>query len=153
MQEGSIARLCGSLQGMVHGGLHKIFSTTHDNDIPPVVTSEEHGSHDPEARVRSPLHGDDIEEEVRNMISSMILQAQGNDVLLRHLLAGVLRVKGSQARLLADMDCGIIHPSQNTPYFETVQSDSTYSLKRRWDFLERGLGAYFRSDHGDNKRQ
>ena len=88
-----------------------------------------------------------------NTVSSMITEAQGNDVLLRHLLAEVLHVKGSQSRLVADMECGILHPAQSTHYFEIVQNDSTYPLKRRGDFLERGMGAYFWSEHRDTERQ
>ena len=56
IQEGSIARLCGSLQGTVHGGLHKIFFSNEPDAIPVVPTSEEHGRDDCGPRVENPVH-------------------------------------------------------------------------------------------------
>ena len=95
VQEGSIARLCGSLQEMVHGGVHKIYSRDDSDAVPAAPTSEEQGRDDRGPRVENPVHGDDVEQEVWNTVSSMITEAQGKEVLLRHLLAGVLRAKGS----------------------------------------------------------
>ena len=153
VQEGSIARLCGSLQGTVHGGVHKIFSSDNPDAVPATPTSEDQRRDDRGPRLENRVHGDDVEQEVWNTVSSMITEAQEKEVLLRHLLAGVLHLKGSQSRLVVDMECGILHPSQSAPYFESVQDDNTYSLKKRRDFLERGVGAYFRSDQGNTERQ
>ena len=44
-----------------------------------------------------------------NTISSMIKEAEENDVLMRHLLAGILHVKDSQSRLIVDMDSRVLH--------------------------------------------
>ena len=137
----------------MHSELHKIFSSDDHDAVPATPTSEELGRDDCGPRVENPLHRDDMEQEVWNTISSMITEAQGNDVLLRQLLAGVLYVKGSQSRLIADIDCGILHPTQSAPYFKTIQNDSTYSLKRCWDFFDRGVGAYFWSKHRNTERQ
>ena len=72
-------------------------------------------------------------------MQEMVQDAEGNDVLLRHLLAGILCLKRSQSRLAADMECGVVHPSQTVPEFVIVDPDNGFSLKRRRDFLERGM--------------
>ena len=151
IKEGSIARLCGPLQGTVQGGLDTIFAKTDNCNVPDVHTFEDYKSkalHLPKGDV---VHADDMEDQVCNTLLNMVTKAQGNDVLMRHLLAGILRVKGSQSRLIVDMDSGVVYPSQNTPQFDTIYSNTGYSLKRRWDFLERGFGHYFRIDHPDSQ--
>ena len=71
VQEGSIARLCGSLQGMVHGGVHKIFLSDDSDVVPTASTSEEQGRDDRGPRAKNPMHGDDVEQEVWNTVLSM----------------------------------------------------------------------------------
>ena len=121
--------------------------------ISPLLIPEQHGKDAFGPRLENLVHMDDMEEEVWNTISSMIEEAKENDVFMRHLLAGLLRVKGSHSRLIADMHCGILHPTQSTPYFETVPNESNYSLKKRRDFLKRGLGQYFQSEQPDTQQQ
>ena len=79
-----------------------------------------------------------MEEQVCNLVRQMVEDAQGNNVLMRHLLAGILWMKGSQSRLIVDMENGILHSSQSVPQFDIPDDHSGYSLKRRRDFLERG---------------
>ena len=74
---------------------------------------------------------------MRKIVHHMLEDADGNDVLLRHLLVGILRLKGSQSRLTVDIESGTVHPSQTIPKFERVDDGTEYSLKRRRDFLER----------------
>ena len=64
VEEGSIACLCGSLQGTMHGGLDKIFSSNAPNAVSDVPTCEEHGRDNCRPRVENPMHGDDMEQEV-----------------------------------------------------------------------------------------
>ena len=148
IKEGSIVRLCGPLQGMVHSRLDKIFAKNDNCNVPNVHTSKDYRS---KALHLSKVQKDDIEDQVCDIVINMVTEAQGNDVLMRHLLVDILRVKGSQSRLIVDMDSGVVHPSQNTLQFDTIYSDTKYSLKRRRDFLERGLGHYFHIDHLDSQ--
>ena len=61
-----------------------------------------------------------MEDEVCNIVLKMVQDAQGNDVLIRYLLAGILQVKGSQSRLTVDMEARILHPSQTILQFNRV---------------------------------
>ena len=82
----------------MHGGLDKIFANNKQYTIPDVPTCVEHGRDTCGPRIENPVHGEDMEEEVWNTVSSMIIEAQGNDVLLSHLLVGVLCLKGNESR-------------------------------------------------------
>ena len=139
LEEGSIARLCGSLKGTVHDGEEKVFSQTPNCTAPARETSTSFSPEAPEAELGDPLVMDSMEEEVWKIVQKLIQDAEGNDVLLRHLLSGVQRLKGTQSKLTVDMERGVLHPSQKTPHFDIVQDDNGYSLKRRRDFLERGM--------------
>ena len=137
MEEGSIARLCGSFKGTVHGEVDKIFVEKPDCTL---STMDDVGNYSTE--LQEPEFGDfretdNMEEQVYSVVRQMVEDAQGNDVFMRNLLAGILQVKGSESKLIIDMESGILHPSQSVPQFDILDDHSRYSLKRRRDFLER----------------
>ena len=76
------------------------------------------------------METDELEGQVCKIVHHMLEDVEGNNVLLRHLLAGILRLKGSQSRLAMDIESGILHPSQSIPEFERVDDDTGYFLKR-----------------------
>ena len=136
--EGNIARLCGSLKGTIHSGEGKIFVEKDNCSVPHVHIVKTYSTESPEAQGGDPnMDTDELEGHVHNIVHHMLEDAEGNDVLLRHLLAGILRLKGSQSRLVVDIEFEILHPSQTVPEFERVDDGTGYSLKRRRDFLER----------------
>ena len=95
VEEGSIARLCGSLKGTVHGGVDKFFAEKPDSTIPTV-----HGIGNYSTELREPEFGElreteSMEDQVCTVVQQMVEDAKGNDVLMRHLLVGILYVKGS----------------------------------------------------------
>ena len=59
----------------MHGGVDKIFASNKHYAIPDVPTSKQHRRDAFGPRVENLVHGDDIEEEVWNTISSMIIEA------------------------------------------------------------------------------
>ena len=65
-------------------------------------------------------HSDDMEVQVCNIVLSMLREVQGNNVLMRHLLEDMLRIKGKQSRLIVDIESGVLHPSQSIPQFYTL---------------------------------
>ena len=136
-EESSIARLCGSLKGTMHRGVDKIFAEKPNCTLPTLHAVENFSTEGREPQFDDPMETDNMEEQVCNIMRQMVQDAQGNDVLMRHLLAGILRVKGSQSRLTVDIESGILHPSQSIPQFDIADDHSGYSLKRRRDFLER----------------
>ena len=139
IEEGSITRLCGSLKGIVHGGMDKIFAEKADCTASDAHASKTLSAAPPEAEFPKPRDMEKMEDQVWNTVLEILQDAEGNDVLLRHLLAGILRLKGSQSRLAGDIECGVLHPSQTVPEFVTADHESRFSLKRRRDFLERGM--------------
>ena len=139
VEEGSIARLCGSLKGTVHGGMDKIFAERADCTALDAQASETLSAAPPKAEFPKPRDIEKMEDQVWNTVLEMLEDAEGSDVLLRHLLADILRLKGSQSRLARDIECGVLHPSQTIPEFVTADHESGFSLKRRRDFLERGM--------------
>ena len=138
VEEGSIVRLYGLLKGIVHGGVDKIFAEKPDCNLPTVDAVDNSSTKGREPKFRDPRETDNMEEQVCSVVRQMVQDAQGNDVFMRHLLAGILRVKGSHSRLNVDMEFGILHPSQSVPQFDILDDYSGDSLKRCRDFLEGG---------------
>ena len=95
VEEGSIARLCGSLKGTVHKGVDKIFAAKPDYSLSTVDAVDSSSTEDLEPEFRDPREINDMEEQVYSVVRHMVQDVQGNDVLMRHLLAGILRVKGA----------------------------------------------------------
>ena len=138
VEEGSIARLCGSPKGIVHGEVDKIFVEKLDCTVPTVHVVGNYSTELQEPEFGELRETENMEEQVCTVVQQMVEDAERNDVFMRHLLAGILRVKGSQSRLIVDMENGILHPLQSVPEFNIPNDHSGYSLKRRRDFLERG---------------
>ena len=111
VEEGSIARLCGSLKGTMHGGVEKVFSQTPNCSKPDGQMSGSFGAEAPEAELDEPMVMENMEDEVWKIVHKLVQDAEGNDVLLRHLLAGVQLLKGTQLKLTLDMERGVLHPS------------------------------------------
>ena len=95
VEEGSIARLCGFLKGTVHGGVDKIFAEKIDFTPSAGHASDAFTAGPPELEFCTPRDTDKMEDQVQDIVLEMLEDAEGNDVLVRHLLAGILRLKGS----------------------------------------------------------
>ena len=102
VQEGNIACLCGSLKKIVYDGVEKIFLEKEKSTVPNVHTSENYNTNSPQPQLDDPIEMDDMEDQVYNIVLNMVKDAQGNNVLMRHLLAGILQVKGNQSRLIVN---------------------------------------------------
>ena len=62
LREGSIARLCGSLKGTIHGGEGKIFADKHISSVLHVHTIETYSTESPEAQGGDPnMDRDELE--------------------------------------------------------------------------------------------
>ena len=62
IEEGSIARLCGSLKGTVHGGVEKIFAEKADCTVPGVQASETFSAAPPKAEFPIPRNMEKMED-------------------------------------------------------------------------------------------
>ena len=119
-------------------GVDKIFVEKPDYILPTVHAVGNYSTELWEPEFGELRETENMEEQVCTLVRQMVEDAQGNDVLMRHLLAGILYVKGSQSRLIVDMENRILHPSQSVPEFDILDDHSGYSLKRYREFLERG---------------
>jgi hypothetical protein len=79
----------------------------------------------------------DMETNVRNLATQLMVAASGDTFLLEHLLADFHIVRGKQQTLLAQLKHGLVEPSQAELHFTPNDEGSNMSLKRRKDFLER----------------
>ena len=97
--KGSIAHLYGPLQGMVHAGLHKFLATKDNWNVSNVNTFEDFQRNCPQPQMGDPLDTndmeDDMEDHVCNIVLNMVTNVRGNDLFMRHLLTGIICMKGS----------------------------------------------------------
>ena len=81
--------------------------------------------------------GEDMEKQVRNLAAEFVEAATGDTFLLKHLLADFHVVRGKQQTLLAQIEHGVVDPSQADVHFRANDDGCNMSLKRRKDFLQR----------------
>ena len=80
-----------------------------------------------------------MEKNVRNLAAEFMEVARGDIFLLKHLLADLHVVRGKQHTLLAQIQHGVLEPSQEDVHFQANDDGCNMSLKRRKDFLQRRL--------------
>ena len=68
VEEGSIARLCGSLKGTVHGGVDKIFAEKRDCTLPNVHTIENYSIEGPKPQFGDSIETKKMEDQVCNIV-------------------------------------------------------------------------------------
>jgi hypothetical protein len=78
-----------------------------------------------------------METTVRNLATELMAGAAGDSFLLEHLVADLHIVRGNQQTLLAQMEHGLVDPSQVELHFTPNEDGSNMSLKRRKDYLQR----------------
>ena len=75
LEEGSIARLCGSLKGTVHGGVEKIFVEKPVCTIPDERTFENFSADAREAELGDPVEMENMEDQVCNIVQNLVQDA------------------------------------------------------------------------------
>jgi hypothetical protein len=80
----------------------------------------------------------DVGKRVCNLTDELMDAANGDTFLQKHLLADLHIVRGKQQTLLAQIEHGLVSPSQPDVHFRRNEDGNDMSLKRRRDFLERG---------------
>ena len=75
---------------MMHGGMENFFASNGPSSLADIPNSQQYGGEAPEPEMEDLLHTDDIEDHVCNIVLNMLNEVEGNDVLMRHLLVGIL---------------------------------------------------------------
>jgi hypothetical protein len=91
----------------------------------------------PRGSQTSTQSGEDMEKQARNLTEEFMDVATGDRFLLQHLVADLQVVRGKQQTLLAQIEHGLVEPSEPEVHFQPNKDGKNMSLKRRRDFLER----------------
>jgi hypothetical protein len=97
LAKGTIVWFCGSLKGTSQGGLRNLLNPQVSTSPPPhKMTTPPTSFH----KLTTPIH-DNLEEQLQSMALDLVDVANGNQVLLEHLMAKFCCAQGNQAKVVA----------------------------------------------------
>ncbi len=95
--EGTIAQFCGSLKGTLQGGLKNLFSPQVGTN-PHIMTTPPTSIH----KLTTPIQIN-LEEQLRSTTLDMVDVANGNPILLEHLMADFHGAQSNQAQVVKEL--------------------------------------------------
>jgi hypothetical protein len=135
--KGTIVWFCGSLKETSQGGLENILSPQvgtppppppqHIMIIPPTLI----------CKLTTPIQIN-LEEQLQSMALDIVDVANGNQIILEHLMPNFCHSQGNQVKVVAKLQSGLHNPIGPNIVLIPLEDGQGFSLKQHLDFLALG---------------